>query len=144
MGSIRFAKFDVVLNAIVKQVHCLEHHAEITHQTIQSVILHVNSTQFDRAAVHIPKTGHEAGEGSLSGARWSYNSRSGAFWNGKAHILNDFALSIGKVHMVEGDVPALGSSDRTTLVHPGRLVNRIHLADGCVDHRQHEKHLACG
>lgn len=46
--------------------------------------------------------------------------------------------------MVEGDVPALGSSDRTTLVHPGRLVNRIHLADGCVDHRQHEKHLACG
>ena len=46
--------------------------------------------------------------------------------------------------MVEGDVPALGSSDRAALVHPGRLVDLVHLADGCVDHRQHEKHLACG
>ena len=141
MGGVRLAEFDVVLNAVIKQVHALKDHAEIAHQTIQRIVLHINAAQLDRTAVHIPKPCHKTGEGGLAGAGGSHNSSCCPFRDSKADIADDFPLPIGEVHMLEGNIAVFRCLYGAAFVHPGCAVNLLHPVDRSVDHRQHEEHL---
>ena len=142
MGGVRLAELDVVLNAVVEQVHALKDHAEIVHQTIQHIVLHINAAQLDRTAVHIPKPCHKTGEGGLAGAGGPHDGSGCPFRYGKADIADDFPLPIGKVHMLEGNTAVFRRLHRAALVHPWSAVDFLHPVDGGVDHGQHEEHLA--
>ena len=141
MGGVRLTELDVVLDAVVEQVHALKDHAEIVHQTIQRIVLHINAAQLDRAAVHIPKPCHKTGEGGLAGAGGPHDGSGCPFRDGKADIADDFPLSIRKVHMLKGNIAVFRRLHRAALVHPGRTVDLLHTVDGGVDHGQHEEHL---
>ena len=142
MSGVRLAEFDVVLNAVIEQVHALKDHAEIAHQTIQRIVLHINAAQLDRAVVHIPKPCHKVGKSGLAGAGRTHDGSSCPFRDGKADIADDFPLSIGKVHMLEGNIVVFRRLYGAALVHPGSAVDLLHPVDGGVNHRQHEEHLA--
>ena len=141
MGGVRLAELDVVLNAVVEQVHALKDHTEIAHQTIQRIVLHIDAAQLDRAAVHIPKPCHKTGEGGLAGAGGPHDGSGCPFRDSKADIADDFPLPIGKVHMLEGNIAVFRCLYGAAFVHPGCAVNLLHPVDGSVDHRQHEEHL---
>ena len=135
MSGVRLAELDVVFNAVIEQVHALKDHAEIAHQTIQSIFLHINAAQLDRAAVHIPKAGHEAGQGSLTGAGGSHDGCGCPFRDGKAHIINDFPVSVREIHMVKYNVMAFGRLNRAALVYSWRLVNFLYPINRGINHR---------
>ena len=142
MSGVRLAEFDVVLNAVIKQVHALKDHAEIAHQTIQRIVLHINAAQLDRTAVHIPKSGHETGERGLAGTRGPHDGCGCPFRDGKTRIINDFPVSVREIHMVKYNVMAFWRLNRAALVHSWRLVNFLYPINRSINHRQHKEHLA--
>ena len=101
MAGSRLTKLDVIFNTVVEQIHILKNHTEIAHQAVQRIVFYINAAQFHGAFVHIPEPGHKAGKRCFAGTGGSHNSGSRAFWNCEAHIINDFPISIGEVHMLK-------------------------------------------
>ena len=105
-------------------------------------VINYNCVILDTSPVHIPKAGHEAGQGSLTGAGGSHDGCGCPFRDGKAHIINDFPVSVREIHMVKYNVMAFGRLNRAALVYSWRLVNFLYPINRGINHRQHKEHLA--
>ena len=129
----RIPELDVVFYRIAEQIHVLEYETEVFHQAVHAVILHAAATQSHRACVYIPEAREQVAKRRLARTARAHDGRSRLFGNGKRHVVNDFALVVGKIDTVGLDVVIGGGNVFAIDVHGGLVQDIVCAVDRNVD-----------
>ena len=142
MGGLRTAEFDVVLDGIFKEIHLLKDDGEVPEQAVTGVFPHIVSAQQDLTLLHIPKPGDQAAQCGLAGAGGAYDGAGGSLRDGKAHIVDDLILPVGKGYVPQLDVQTLGGDLSASFIQSGYIQNRVHTVERGLDHTGHGGHAS--
>ena len=66
--SSGLAETDIVQDAVLEQVHALEHHTYVAQQAVAGVVPHISSAKQYPARLHIPEAGDEIAKGGFATA----------------------------------------------------------------------------
>ena len=140
---IRLTEADVVGNGILEQIHALEYKAEIFHQAVHAVILHIHATQADTASVHFPEPGDELTKGGLAATGRADDGGGGFLRNMDGYAIDDFALAVGKLHIFHINIVVGGRNVLPINVHRRHIQNGLRLAHIQVNISQQCRVAAC-
>ena len=117
MGGVRAAELDVVLHSVMEQINRLEHHGDVSQQTLAGELPHIVSAHGDRAGIHIIKPGHQIAYSALARAGRPHNGGGGSLGRGKGHIVEYLAAAVAEGHMAQGHIEAIRHDLLSSLVN---------------------------
>ena len=136
MGGVGASEFDVVLHAVLEEVHILKDHGDVPQQALAGKLPHVVAADGHASAVRIVEPGHQVADGALAGAGRPHDGGGGPLGRGEGHIVEHLPLAVAEGHMGEGHVEPLRGDLPSVLVDEVGALQLLQPVQHGVRHRQ--------
>ena len=136
MGRLGAAEFDVVLHAVLEEIHILKHHGDVPQQALAGEFPHVVSTDRYGTAVRIIEPGCQIADGALAGAGRSHDGGSGPLGRGEGHIMEHLPFAVSEGYMGQGHIKPLWDDLPPILIDEVRALQLLQPVQHRIRHRQ--------